>query len=75
MIGAEYYAPGTDGRLGFFANYGHMQSAVLRTDGTVEAAQLPGDFIGGPTSLHADAFGELYETDVLGNIFQIVATP
>lgn len=27
MVGAEYYAPGTDGRLGFFANYGHMQSA------------------------------------------------
>jgi hypothetical protein len=27
MIGAEYYAPGTHGRLGFFANYGHMQSA------------------------------------------------
>jgi hypothetical protein len=27
MVGAEYYAPGTDGRLGIFANYGHMQSA------------------------------------------------
>jgi glucose/arabinose dehydrogenase len=53
--------------------HGHMLSAVLLPDGTVESEQLPGDFIGGPTSLHADSRGELYETDMLGNIFQIVA--
>jgi hypothetical protein len=27
MAGAEYYPAGTDGRVGIFANYGHMQSA------------------------------------------------
>jgi hypothetical protein len=27
MIGAEYYPPGVDGRVGIFANYGHMRSA------------------------------------------------
>ncbi|HWO23658.1 MAG TPA: hypothetical protein VNO30_33180 [Kofleriaceae bacterium] len=37
MIGAEYYVPGTDGRLGFFANYGHMQSANAGRFGGVNA--------------------------------------
>jgi glucose/arabinose dehydrogenase len=80
IIGGEVYRggcfPDLVGRY-FYTDcfYGHMQSAILRGDGTVESAQLPGDFIGGPTSVHSDAFGELYETDILGNIFQIVATP
>lgn len=55
--------------------FGHMMGARLRIDGTLDAAQLPGDFIGNPTSLHADSRGELYETDALGNIFQIVVAP
>jgi hypothetical protein len=27
MVGAEYYPPGLGGRMGTFANYGHMQSS------------------------------------------------
>jgi len=27
MVGAAYYPPGVDGRIGVFANYGHMRSA------------------------------------------------
>ena len=55
--------------------YGHMAAARLRGDGTLDVMDLPGDFIGGPASLHADSRGELYETDINGNIFQLVAGP
>jgi hypothetical protein len=37
--------------------------------------QLPGEFVGTifqPTSLHADATGELYLTQVPGNIYKLV---
>jgi hypothetical protein len=33
MVGAEYYPPGVDGRVGLFANHGHMQSANSRRFG------------------------------------------
>lgn len=67
LVGTYFY---TD------CGYGHMMAARLAADGTVTTTQLPGDFIGGPTSLHGGGTGELYETDALGNVFQIVvATP
>jgi hypothetical protein len=33
MVGAEYYPPGLEGRLGLFANYGHMQSSNTKKFG------------------------------------------
>jgi glucose/arabinose dehydrogenase len=38
-------------------------------------ALLNRDFVDGPTSIHADAFGELYVTDQNGEIKRIVARP
>ncbi|HEY0194948.1 MAG TPA: hypothetical protein VGC42_27735, partial [Kofleriaceae bacterium] len=46
--GAEYYAPGTDGRLGLFFNYQHSQSANAKHVGTAA-------MVGTVTQASADA--------------------
>jgi glucose/arabinose dehydrogenase len=55
--------------------FGHMMTARRHSDGTFDVEQLPGDFVGGPASLHADGFGELYETDIWGSIWWIAEDP
>lgn len=55
--------------------HGHLTSAKLQPDGSLIEEQLPGEFVGTifqPTSLHADATGELYLTQVPGNIYKLV---
>ncbi len=59
----------------FFTDYdeeGRLVSATLNADGTLTVIDLPGPHPPWATSLHADAAGELYETDTAGNIFQLV---
>jgi hypothetical protein len=42
---------------------------------TLTITQLTGTFPAAPASIHADARGELYETDVGGGIWHIEAGP
>jgi len=55
--------------------HGGLSKARPRADGSLEIIDLPGSFPAGPASLHADARGELYETDVAGNVFHLEAGP
>lgn len=41
--------------------------------GALEIVDLPGAFPASPSSLHADARGELYETDTSGNVYHLEA--
>jgi glucose/arabinose dehydrogenase len=61
----------------FYTDYvkGGLVKARLKPDGTLEIVELPGTFPAGPTSLHADSRGELYETDVTGHIYHLEAGP
>ena len=61
----------------FYTDYvkGGLSKARLKADGTLEIVDLPGPFPAQPTSLHADARGELYETDVVGHVFHLEAGP
>jgi hypothetical protein len=43
--------------------------------GALEIVDLPGAFPASPSSLHADARGELYETDTAGNVYHVEAGP
>ena len=52
-----------------------MASAKLKPDGTLTVTDLTGTFPSSPSGLHADARGELYETDTSGNVWAIEATP
>ncbi len=54
---------------------GGLTKARLKTDNTLEIVELPGTFPQGPASIHADSRGELYETDVSGNVYHIEAAP
>jgi glucose/arabinose dehydrogenase len=54
---------------------GGLAKARLRFDGTLEVVDLPGAFPAQPTSLHADARGELYETDATGHIYHLEVAP
>lgn len=40
----------------------------------LEVAEVPGDFPNNPASIHADSRGELYMTNLAGNLFHIEAT-
>jgi len=46
MVGAEYYPAGIDGRLGTFANYGHMQSSNAKKFGDKTKIRDHEDFFG-----------------------------
>jgi hypothetical protein len=66
LVGTYFY---TD------TGYGHLTTAKLQPDGTLIEKQLPGEFVGTifqPTSLHADASGELYLTQFRGHIYKLV---
>jgi glucose/arabinose dehydrogenase len=57
----------------FYTDYGfgHLAKALLHDDGTLEVVDLPGTFPASPSSIHADATGELYETNTKGNLYHI----
>jgi glucose/arabinose dehydrogenase len=55
--------------------HGGMAKARKQPDGTLEIVDLPGTFPAGPSSIHADARGELYETDTRGNVYRVEAGP
>ncbi len=64
----------------FFSDlgYGYLQTARLNDDGSVVVVDLhdaQNDFVFEPTSLHADGMGELYESDLAGDIYRIEALP
>lgn len=46
MVGAEYYPPGLDGRMGTFASYGHMQSSNSKKFGDPTKIRDHEDFFG-----------------------------
>lgn len=52
----------------------YLRSAHLAADGTL-VLDPEGEFIGLPTSLHGDAYGELYVTTVPGDVYQLVVVP
>ncbi len=52
-----------------------LTKARLKVDGTLDIVDLTGTFPTSPASLHADARGELYETDTGGNIYHVEAGP
>ncbi|CAN5909585.1 PQQ-dependent sugar dehydrogenase [soil metagenome] len=55
--------------------HGHLYTAKLNADGTTVNAQLPGEFVGTifqPTSLHVGGDGELYQTQIRGNVYKLV---
>jgi len=54
---------------------GGLAAVRPRADGTREVIDLVGSFPALPTSLHADARGELYETDLAGNVYRLEAGP
>ncbi|MCX5742716.1 MAG: PQQ-dependent sugar dehydrogenase [Proteobacteria bacterium] len=61
----------------FYTDNGHggLAKARRQPDGSLEIVDLPGAFPSSPSSIHADAAGELYETDTRGNVFHLEATP
>jgi len=54
---------------------GGLAKARLKADGTLEIVDLTGVFPHRPVSIHADARGELYMTDVSGFIYHLEAGP
>jgi glucose/arabinose dehydrogenase len=55
--------------------HGHLYTAKSRSDGSVVNGQVPGEFVGTifqPTSLHRGGDGELYETQIRGNVYKLV---
>jgi glucose/arabinose dehydrogenase len=61
----------------FYTDNGHggLSKAKLNPDGSLEIHDLTGTFPASPSSIHADARGELYETDTSGNVWALEATP
>ncbi|HEY4176873.1 MAG TPA: PQQ-dependent sugar dehydrogenase [Kofleriaceae bacterium] len=64
IVGWHYYSDNGKGGL---------YRARLNSDGTVDKETVPGSFPGGISSIHADARGELYITDVGGNVYHLEA--
>jgi len=55
--------------------HGHLFTAKQRADRSIALGQLPGEFVGTifqPTSLHAGGDGELYQTQIRGNVYKMV---
>jgi hypothetical protein len=58
----------------FFTDFGHHGlSEATVVNGVFSAVDLPGTWPAGPSSLHADARGELFLTTVVGQIFHLEA--
>ena len=57
----------------YYTDYGKggLASAKSNGDGTLTVVDLAGSFPTKGASIHADARGELYETDTNGNVFQL----
>ena len=81
IIGGQVYRgqnyPGLVGNY-YFTDY----NAATLVQGTYNAmgpslstTEIAGTTFTGPSSLHADAAGELYITDIHGNVWQLQATP
>src|SRR5688500_10438528 len=68
LQGTYFYTDYTVSELWAFT----WQGGRAEGDGRVLANDA---FVDGPTSLHADAFGELYVTDLGGGVSRIVARP
>jgi glucose/arabinose dehydrogenase len=66
IVGTYYYTD--NGR-------GGLSTAKLQANGSVVVADLAGTFPTSPSSIHADAHGELYETDTTGNVYHLEAGP
>ena len=80
VIGGAVYSgscfPDLAGKY-FFIDYGahQLMSATLNGDGSVTVTGLTGTWPQSPSSLHADARGELYLTTTAGRVYQIEAGP
>ncbi len=61
----------------FYTDYGKggLVKARLQPAGTLEIVDLTGTFPARPTSLHADARGELYMTNETGSVYHLEAGP
>lgn len=66
IVGNYYYTD--NGR-------GGMSMATLNVDSSLTVSDLTGSFPASPSSVHADARGELYETDTSGNVYHLEAGP
>jgi glucose/arabinose dehydrogenase len=56
----------------------HLMRGHLETDGSVTVVDLPaptGGWPSGPSSIHADSRGELYETTITGGVYHLEAGP
>jgi len=52
-----------------------IAKAQLQANGTLTVVDLTGTFPASPSSIHADARGELYETDTSGGVWALEAAP
>ena len=52
-----------------------IAKAQLQSNGTLTVQDLTGTFPASPSSIHADARGELYETDTSGGVWALEAAP
>jgi glucose/arabinose dehydrogenase len=61
----------------FYTDFQHggLTKATVRGDGTLDIADLPGGFPGRLTSIHEVATGEIYATDLSGNVWHLEAGP
>jgi glucose/arabinose dehydrogenase len=61
----------------FYTDNGHggLSEAKLQGDGSLAITDLTGTFPGGPSSLHAIWNGEIYETDISGNVYHLEVMP
>jgi len=80
IIGGQVYRgqcyPDLVGTYFFTDNgFGGMSTAKLQTNGTLIVSELTGDFPGGPSVIHEDARGELYEGTVTGAVWHIEVSP
>lgn len=55
--------------------HGGLVKATPNADGTINHEDLPGTFPGNLTSIHEVATGEIYATDLKGNVFHLEAGP
>jgi len=81
IIGGQVYRgqnyPGLTGNY-YFTDYNAntlVQATYNAMGPSLSTAEIAGTTFTGASSLHADAAGELYITDIQGNIWQIQATP
>lgn len=81
IIGGQVYRgqnyPGLTGNY-YFTDYNAatlVQATYNAMGPSLSTTEIAGTTFTGPSSIHADAAGELYITDVAGNIWQIQATP